>query len=117
MYWPLFVNLLNATVVAAWKIHRQIGDKKITHIDFRRHVMLCPLKVQLNRKIETNVAAKLPLDVRFDGVNHFLGPTTTQARCEVCKKKKRSMCTKCNIRLHGKRGKTCFKTYHLVANL
>ena len=35
-YWPLSVNLLNTTVVAAWKIHCQIGDKKITYIDFRR---------------------------------------------------------------------------------
>ena len=33
-YWPLFVNLLNTTVVAARKIYCQIGDKKITHIDF-----------------------------------------------------------------------------------
>ena len=44
-YWPLFVNLLKTTVVAAWKIHCQIGDKKITHINFRRQVMLYLLKV------------------------------------------------------------------------
>ena len=37
-YWPLFANLLNTTVVAAWKIHCQIKDNKITHIDFRRQV-------------------------------------------------------------------------------
>ena len=35
-YWPLFVNLLNTTVVDAWKFHCQIGDKKITYIDFRK---------------------------------------------------------------------------------
>ena len=33
-YWPLFVNLLNTTVVAAWKIYCQIGDKKITYMNF-----------------------------------------------------------------------------------
>ena len=27
------------------------------------------------------------IDVRFDAVNHFLGPATTQGRCKVCKKK------------------------------
>ena len=86
-YWPLFVNLLNTTVVAAWKIHCQIGDKKITHIDFRRQVTLCLLKVQQHRETESSVAAELPLDVRFDGINHFLGPATTQSRCKVCKKK------------------------------
>ena len=77
-YWPLFVNLLNTTVVAAWKIHFQIGDKNITHINFRRQVALCLLKVQQHHKIESSVAAELPLDVRFDGINHFLGPATTQ---------------------------------------
>ena len=111
-YWPLFVNLLNTTVVAVRKIYCQIGDKKITHIDFRRQVTLCLLKVQQHREIENSVAAELQLDVRFDGVNHFLGPATTEGRCKVCKKNTRSMCTKFNIRLHGERGKTCFKTYH-----
>ena len=81
-----FVNLLNTTVVAAWKTHCQIGDKKITHIDFKRQVTLCLFKVQQHREIESIVAAELPLDVRFDGVNHFLGPATTQSRCKVCKK-------------------------------
>ena len=111
-YRPLFVNLLNTTVVATWKIHCQIGDKKITYIDFRRQVTLCLLKVQKHREMENSVAAELQLDVHFDGVNHFLGPTTTQGRCKVCKKNTRCMCTKCNIGLHGERGKTCFKTYH-----
>ena len=110
-YWPLFVNL-NITVVAAWKIHCQIGDKKITYIDFRRQVMLCLLKIQQHREIESSVAAELPLDVHFDGVKHFLGPETTQDQCKVCKKNTRSMCTKCNICLHGEHGKTCFKAYH-----
>ena len=85
-YWPLFVNLLNTTVVAAWKIHCRIGDKKITQIDFRRQVTLCLLKVQQHRETESSVAAELPLDVRFDGINHFLGPATNQSRCNVCKK-------------------------------
>ena len=100
-------------VVPAWKIRCQIGDKKITHIDSRRQVTLCLLKVQQRRKIES-VAAELliPLDVCFDGVNHLLGPATTQGRCKVCKKIQEVCCTKCNIRLHGERGKTCFKAYH-----
>ena len=77
-YWPLFVNFLNTTVVTAWKIHCQIGDKKITYIDFRRQVTLCLLKGTQNREIESSVAAELPLYVHFDAVNHFLGPATTQ---------------------------------------
>ena len=85
-YSPLFVNLLNTTVVAAWKIYCQIGDKKITHIGFKSQVTLCLLKGQQHREIESNVAAELPLDVHFDAVNHFFGPATTQGRRKVCKK-------------------------------
>ena len=48
---------------------------------------LCLLKVQQHREIESNVATELPLDVHFDGVNHFFGPATTQGRYKVCKKK------------------------------
>ena len=115
-YWPLFVNLLNTTVVAAWKIHCQIGDKKITHIDFKRQMTLYLLKVQQHRKIESSVAAELPLDVRFDGVNHFLGPAATQGRCKVCKKKIKKYVHKMQHYLHGERGKTCLKTYHTCVN-
>ena len=85
-YRPLFVNLFNATVVAAWKIYCQIGDKKITPIGFRRQVTLCLLKGQQHREIESNVAAKLPLDVHFDAVNHCFGPAATVGRRKVCKK-------------------------------
>ena len=91
-YRPLFVNLLNTTVVAAWKIYCQIGDKKVTHIGFRRQVTLCLLKGQQHREIESNIAAELSLDVLFDAVNHFLGPATTQGRRKVCKKKYKKVC-------------------------
>ena len=77
-YWPHFVNLLNTTAVAAWKIHCQIGEKKITYIDFRRQVTLCQLKIEQHREIESSVAFELPLNVRFDGVKHFLGPATSR---------------------------------------
>ena len=85
-YWPLFVNLLSTAVVAAWKIHCQIGDKKITYIDFRRQVTPCLLKIQQHRKIESSVAAELPLDVHFDGVKHFLGPAKTKIDVKCAKK-------------------------------
>ena len=90
--WPLFINLFNTTVVAAWKIHCQIRDKKITYIDFRRQVTLCLLKGQQHHEIESSVAAELPLDVHFYEVNHFLGPATTQGRRKVCKKKIQELC-------------------------
>ena len=73
-----FCQFFNITVVAAWKIHCQIGDKKTTHIDFRRQVTLCLLKIEQHHEIESSVTAELPLDVHFDVINHFLGLATTQ---------------------------------------
>ena len=76
-YWPLFVNLLNTMVVATWKIRSQIGDKKITYIDFRKQVTLYLLKSQQHHEIKSSVAPELPLNVHFDAINHFFGPVTT----------------------------------------
>ena len=115
-YWPLFVNLLNTTVVAAWKIYCQIGDKKITYIDFRRQVTLCLLKVQQHHKIESTVAAELPLNVRFDGVNHILGPETTQGRRKVCKKKYNNYVHKMQFVSMGSVARLVSKLIILVAN-
>ena len=67
-------------------------EKKITHINFRRQVTLCLLKVQQHPEIESSVAAELPLDVRFDGVNRILGSATIQGRCKVCKKNIQEVC-------------------------
>ena len=75
---PVFVNLLNTTVFAALKIHCQIGEKKIIHIDFRRQVTLCLLKIEQHREIASSVAAELPLNVCFDAVKHFLGHATSR---------------------------------------
>lgn len=96
-YWPLFINLLNTTVVAAWRIHCQLENQKMINVDFRRQVTLCLIKIQEKSDIAAGVAAELPLDVRPDCMNQFLGHAATQGRCKVCNKNITSMCTKCNI--------------------
>ena len=43
-YWPLFINHLNACVVAAWRLHCRVQETPLTHKAFRRQVTLCLLK-------------------------------------------------------------------------
>ena len=43
-YWPLFLNALNISVVAAWRIHTQFTDNNLSHLEFRSNVSLCLLK-------------------------------------------------------------------------
>ena len=38
-YWPLFINLLNVSVVAAWRIHCILEKaNKLSHLEFRRYI-------------------------------------------------------------------------------
>jgi len=74
-----------------------MGDQKMTHLEFKRQVMLCLLKQKEYHEPSSSVVAKLPQNIRFNSVNHFWDTE--------------SMCTKGNIRLHEYCGKTCFNAY------
>ena len=108
-YWTLFINFLNVTVVAAWRIYCRIGQQKVSHLKFRRQVTLCLLKADEEPKNRPKF--ELPQDVRFDKINHFRGQTS-QGRCQICKNNTKTMCKKFNVRLHAERGKLCFEMYH-----
>ena len=112
-YWQLFTNFLNVTLIAAWRIHCKVSEKKMRHIDFRRNITLCLLKgdfTPISQPMPRGAEA-LPETIRYDGKNHILG-STSQGRCKVCKINTKNMCEKCNVRLHAERGKRCFYIYH-----
>lgn len=123
-YWPLFTHAINISVVAAWRIHCKVSGNIMTHLEFRRYITRCLLKMEastssssdrLPRAESTNLSQRqpssLPPEVRFDRTNHNKEPTT-QGRCKVCHKNARLQCSKCKVRLHGDHGKTCFEDYH-----
>ncbi|XP_065193176.1 piggyBac transposable element-derived protein 3-like [Sycon ciliatum] len=107
-YWALFVNHLNATVVAAWRLHCKVHEKPMSHIEFRREITVSLLKTDL--RPEPRVSG-LPVDVRYDGVGHTR-ESTTQGRCKVCKRNTRCKCSKCGVRLHFDHGANCNELYH-----
>ena len=112
-HWPLFLNALNVAIIASWRVHCKITKNNLTHIAFRRQVTLCPLNYEslVPRPRYPSGANAIPVDVRYDRVNHTL-LSTSQPRYKIFKKNTKNMCRKCNVRLHAERGKKCFENFH-----
>ena len=106
-WWPLFVNAINMAVVAAWKVHTEVGGT-FDQLSFRRHIVRCLLQdVQSPRKL-TGPGTRPLDDVRTDGVQHHLVSNEKQARCRLCMKNCRLRCDKCDVPLHLH----CERQYH-----
>jgi len=117
-WWPLFLNALNVSVVAAWRIHCAVTDvaDRLDHLTFRRNLAISLLKAGPGverRQVGGGHQADLPPVVRYDGIGHKR-IQCSQGRCRVCSKNTTVMCAKCNARLHSDRGKTCFVDYHTI---
>ena len=51
-WWPLFINALNTSIVAAWRLQCHFHpDEKTSHLKFRRTITLCLLKAY--KRIQT----------------------------------------------------------------
>ncbi|KAL1241589.1 PiggyBac transposable element-derived protein [Trichinella spiralis] len=98
---PNIVRSYNTVV--AWRIHCFVEERPLSHLKFRRQVVLSLLQSERTAtpRVVSDFMSQLP-DIRFDGVNHILG-TGPQGRCK-----------KCNVRLHAERGKQCFESYHQI---
>ena len=104
-------NLLNISIVAAWKFYCVLHQKdaKITHFEFRRNISLVLTKSsRIRNESQWGRHADLPSVVRCDGQDHNSVPCA-QGRCVVCQKNTRSKCSKCNLRLYYSKGSFCFR--------
>ena len=112
-YWPLVINAINVSVVAAWRIHCNAVVSPMNHLEFRREIAICLLKSPMEEqtKVTGGTLPSLPKDIRFDQINHYK-ITTTQGRCKICQKNTRYKCQKCNVQLHSDKGAVCFDLYH-----
>ena len=113
-WWPLFLNVVNVSVVAAWRLYCNIAKQKMDHLTFLREVTLCLLKTEQNEPRVQISGGPHPglLDcLRFDGVGHQR-MSCSQGCCRVCQSNTRTKCSKCDARLHCDRGTMCFVTYH-----
>ena len=117
-YWPLFTNILNISMISAWRAHCHSTPHSLSHLEFLRHVTLALLHHDTPSTARVpRDCARVPfpvLESRFDRMNHIM-ITGTQGRCKVCQKNTKMHCQKCKIRLHAERGRTCFKDFHTSA--
>lgn len=114
-WWPLFLNVVNVSVVAAWRLHCTFATQKMDHLTFLREITLCLLKTELiepRRQVGGGPHPPLPDYLRFDGIGHHR-MSCSQGRCRVCLANTRTKCGKCDARLHCDKGTVCFEVYHL----
>jgi len=98
-WWPLFLNGLNMLVVAAWKLHVEVGGK-FDQLAFRHYIVRSLIHSVNPSGVQAGPRPR-PLDeVRKDGLHHHLSSNDKQARCRVCMKNCRMKCTKCDVPLH-----------------
>ena len=117
-WWALFVFCVGTSTHNAWQLYRKSdGAKKSPKdfLEFLRSIAMTyimkfrnrPASLQAGRPKSSN--ERWPVEVRFDGVNHFLIKSDKQRKCAMCKKNARNMCSKCtNCPLH----KNCFVPFH-----
>ena len=112
-YWPLFLNALNISVVAGWRIHTKFTDNNLSHLEFRSKVSLCLFKsVPSSTSFKRPRMSSFPDNVRFDGFEHNK-VRYTQGRCIVCKKKNTMyQCARCLVHLHYDRDTSCNIIFH-----
>ena len=114
-YFPLFTNIINLSVVAAWRLYCELyPQEKQRHPDYRYEVALCLIKgASSQRRQHGGHVPHTPHDIRYDGVGHK-PESTSQGRCKVCQRNCRLRCPKCNVRLHRDKGTKCWDKYHIA---
>ena len=113
-WFSLFVNIVNVTVVAAWRLFQRANpNSKITHLEFHSCITMVLIKsvdqTRINR--ERTMARELLVEIKIDKSDHESGPEL-QGRCVVCKRNTRLKCKKCGVNLHHDKGAVCFDVYH-----
>ena len=68
---PLFINGLNMAVVAVWSLHVEIGELS-DHLEFRRQIVNNTIQ-RLDKPPTALSDSHSVSDIRFDGVDHYLG--------------------------------------------
>jgi len=117
-WWPLFAFIPDVVVQNAWQLYRQTPaaeHQPMSLLQFRRsivqtYVMKYRTRPDLGRPAgrSRSLNDRLPGDVRYDGLHHYIDPIPTQRRCAQCGKKAKTVCCKCRVAVHDK----CFRQFH-----
>jgi len=122
-WWPLFSYLLQVGMQNAWLLYRMTEAAKrrpLSNLEFRRDICNVYYKrytlerPAVGRSVggrPKELSVRVPLEVRTDGVDHYIESSGTQRRCAACGKKVRKQCMKCDVGLHM----DCFVVFHNAA--
>ena len=108
-YYPFFTHGLNIMVAAAWRLSHIIRGKR-DHLEFRRQVVTCLLKIEDSHSAKLETTRQVLGDVRFDGVGHVSVKADKEGRCHECKRNTFYSCGKCKVKLHLK----CHIDFHTL---
>ena len=113
-WFSIFVNLVNISVVAAWRLFQRANlNSKITHLEFRSYITLVLIKSVDHTRInqQRTITRELPVEIKKNKSDHEWGPAL-QVRCVDGKRNARLKCKKCGVKLHHDKGTVCFDVYH-----
>ena len=74
-YYSIIVYALNTSAIATWRMHCQIHQLSMSHLNFGRDITLCLMKSTKAARSQIG-EPQAPADVRHDGVRHFPGCST-----------------------------------------
>ena len=69
-WWCLFANFLNMSVVAAWRLHKEIGGT-MNHLQFQREIVRTLLGRVADKSSRPGPSQMLVDSIRFSGFVHI----------------------------------------------
>lgn len=112
-WWPLFTNMINMSVVNAWRLHRIVSNEKLDLFNFIRSLSRHYLRVH-KKATHSRASGSVPPSLRYSGGGHYPKRMEKQLRCKQCHQKVRWQCILCKISLCLER--ECFIQFHTKSN-
>lgn len=109
-WWVLFTQMLNISVVNAWRIHQMSSENRLDLLAFTRLLTRHLLRLGVQNRNQRRTPASVPTDIIFDPRGHYPRNLGKQLRCKVCHMRAMWECEKCECTLCLERG--CFKKFH-----
>lgn len=107
-YYPIFLHLLDLTLVNSWILFRLICSAKGENSPDLLGFKISVAKDLLARgRSLRSIPKSLSSELRYDGLHHIVVPSKVN-RCAHCSRNTSFKCKKCNRNLHPK----CFESYH-----
>ena len=113
-WWSIFIWIIGAAMQNAWLLHRRHhpGESQLDFIrTVVRYYLADSVKPPSGRPSSASAPIRVPIEIRFDRVNHLIVPLAKQGLCANkpgCKSHPKTGCNKCQVHLCV----ACFLAFH-----